>query len=216
VTLLVEGTVKPLIEVRPERTIYFQRVADGLTEKTVDLIATSRQFHILKTDDNLNKKAAYKLETIEDGRHYRLRVSNNTPRGDYRGYIALYTDYVEKPVVTVCVNGSIEGEIGIRPRVLIVGRLSTNQEVTSGKVLLTSNKDRAFKIVRCTYDERVLHVIQKPLPNEPGLSLEVIPNMQNIPPGGRIQTVLTVETDVRSEEEQEIQVRVIDLAETHQ
>ncbi len=215
VTLLVEGTVKPLIEIRPEKTIYFQGVADGLTEKTVDLITTSKQFHIRKTDDELNKKASYKLETIENGKHYRLRVSNNTLRGDYRGYITLYTDFAEKPVLTVLVNGSIEGEIGIRPKVLIVGRLSTNQGVTSGRVLVINNKNRAFKIVRCKYDERILHVIQMPFPNGSGFSLEVIPNMENIPPGGRIQTVLKVETDVPSEGEQEVQVRVIDLEETH-
>lgn len=216
VTLLVEGTVKPLIEVRPEKTIYFQGVADGLTEKTVDIITTSKQFHIRKTEDELNKKASYKLETVENGKHYRLRVSNNTLRGDYRGYITLYTDFAEKPVLTVWVNGSIEGEIGIMPKVLIVGRLSTNQGVTSGKVLVTNNKNRAFKIVRCKYDERILHVTQMPFPNGSGFSLEVIPNVEDIPPGGRIQTVLTVETDVPSEGEQEVQVRIIDLAETHE
>ena len=215
VTLLVEGTVKPLIEVRPEKTIYFQGVADGLTEKTFDLITTSKQFHILKTDDGLNQKAAYKLETVEDGKHYRLRVSNNTLRGDYKGYITLYTDFAEKPVLTVWVNGSIEGEIGIRPKVLFVGRLSPDQGVLSGKVLVLDNKNRAFKIVRCTYDERILHVTQMPFPNGPGFSLEVIPNMEHIPPGGRLQTVLTIETDVPSEGEQEVQVRVTDLAETH-
>ena len=215
VTLLVEGTVKPLIEVLPEKTINFQGVADSLTEKSVDLITTSKQFHILKADDELNKKAAYKLETVENGKHYRLRVSNNTLRGDYSGYITLYTDFAEKPVLTVRVNGSIEGEIGIRPKVLIVGRLSTNQGVSSGKVLVFNNKNRDFKIVRCKYDERILHVTQKPLPNESEFILEVIPNMENIPLGGLIQTVLTLETDVPSEGEQEVQVRIIDLAETH-
>jgi hypothetical protein len=216
VTLLVEGTVKPLIEILPERTINFQGTADSLTEKILDVVTTSEQFHVLKTDDTLNKKAAYKLETVENGKHYRLRVSNYTPRGEYRGYITLYTDFAEKPVLTVRVNGSIEGEIGIRPKVLIVGRLSTNQGVTSGKVLVFSNKNRNFKIVRCKYDERILHVTRKPLPNESEFSLEVVPNMENIPPGGLIQTVLTVETDVPSEGEQEVQVRIIDLAETHE
>ena len=216
VTLLVEGTVKPLIEILPERTINFQGVADSLTEKTVDIITTSKQFHILKTDDTLDKKAAYKLETMEDGKHYRLRVSNNTPRGDYSGFITLYTDFADKPVLIVRVNGSIEGEIGVRPKVLIVGRLSADQGVTSGKVLVFNNKNRDFKIVRCKYDERLLHVTRKPLPNESEFSLEIVPNMQNIPPGGLIQTVLTVETDVPSGGEQEVQVRIIDLAQTHE
>ncbi|MGA2400347.1 MAG: OS_HP3 family (seleno)protein, partial [Syntrophobacteraceae bacterium] len=152
VILLVEGTVKPLIEVRPDKTVYFQGIADGLSEKAIDLITTSKQFHIRKVEDNLDKKAAYRLETVEDGKHYRLRVTNNTLRGNYRGSITLYTDFAEKPELTVWVNGSIEGEIGIRPKVLVVGRLSPDQGVISGKVLVVDNKNRPFKIVRCTYD----------------------------------------------------------------
>ena len=89
--LLVEGTVKPLIEVRPEKTIYFQGIADGLNEKTIDLITTSKMFHIRKVDDNLDKKVLYRLETVEDGKHYRLRVSNNTCDGKLQGvHYSLY------------------------------------------------------------------------------------------------------------------------------
>ncbi len=212
--LLLEGTVKPLIEVRPEKTIYFQGTADGLNEKTIDLITTSNMFHILKVDDNLDKKALYKLETVEDGKHYRLRVSNNTPRGNYRGSITLYTDFAEKPELFVWINGSIEGEIGIRPKVLVVGRISLDQGIITGKLLVVDNRDKAFQIVKCTYDERVIHVSQAPFPNQPGFSLEVTPKMENIPPGSRIATILTVETDVPSEGKLEVQVQAINLAET--
>ncbi len=215
VILTVEGIIKPLIQVLPEKTIYFMGLSDGLTEKTIDLVTTSKQFHIQKIDDDLNKKAVYRLETVEDGKHYRLIVSNNTPRGNYRGTITLHTDFAEKPELTVWVNASVEGEIGIRPKLLIVGRLSPDQGVISGKVLVLDNKNRAFKIIKCTYDERVLHVTQMPFPNGPGFSLEVMPNMKNIPPGGRIRTVLSVETDVPSEEKQEVEIQAINLAETH-
>jgi len=210
--ILVEGTVKPLIEVRPEKTIYFQGTADGLNEKTIDLITTSNMFHIRKVDDNLDKKVLYRLETVEDGKHYRLRVSNNTSLGNYRGSIILYTDFAKKPELTVWVNGSIEGEIGIRPKVLVVGRLSLDQGIITGKVLVVDNKNKTFQIVRCMYDERVIHVSQKPFANQPGFSLEVTPKMENIPPGSRIPTVLTVETDVPSEGKLEVQVQAINLA----
>ena len=215
VVLAVEGIVKPLIEILPEKTIYFLGLSDSLAEKTIDLVTTSKQFHIQKIDDDLDKKAVYKLETVEDGKHYRLKISNSTLRGNYRGSITLHTDFAEKPELTVWVNGSIEGEIGIRPKVLVVGRLSPDQGVISGKILVIDNKNRAFKIVRCTYDERVLHVTQMPFPGEPGFSLEVTPNMKNIPPGGRIQTVLTVETDAPSDEKQEVQIQAVNLTETH-
>ena len=121
--LAVEGTVKPLIEVRPEKTVYFQGMPGDISEKTIDLITTSKPFHIRKVEDNLDKKAGYRLETVEDGNHYRLTVFNNTLRGNYRGSITLYTDFAEKPELTVWVNAFIEGEIGIRPKVLVVGKL---------------------------------------------------------------------------------------------
>ena len=212
--ILVEGTVKPLIEVRPEKTIYFQGTADGLNEKTIDLITTSNMFHIRKVDDTLDKKVIYKLETVEDGKHYRLRVSNNTSLGSYRGSITAYTDMAEKPELTTWVNGSIEGEIGIRPRILVVGRLSIDQGIITGKVLVVDNKNKAFKIVKCMWDERLIDVRQEPVPSGPGFSLEVTPKMENIPLGSRIPTVLRVETDVPSEGKLEVQVQAINLAET--
>jgi hypothetical protein len=162
-------------------------------------------------DDDLDRKAGYRLETVEDGKHYRLTVFNNTHQGNYRGSITLHTDFAEKPELTVWVSGFIEGEIGIRPKALVVGRLSPDQAVLSGKVLVVDNKKRPFKIVKCTYDERIIHVTQVPLPNEPGYSLEVKPEMANIPPGSRLQTLLTVETDVASEGNLEAQIQAINL-----
>jgi hypothetical protein len=201
-----------LIEVRPEKTIYFQGMADSITEKTIDLVTTSKPFHIRKVDDDLDKKAGYRLETVEDGKHYRLTVFNRTHQGNYRGSITLHTDFAEKPELTVWVSGFIEGEIGIRPKVLVVGRLSPDQGLLSGKVLVVDNKKRPFKIVKCTYDERIIHVKQMPLPGGQGFSLDVTPEMENIPLGSRLQTQLTVETDVASEEKLETQIQAINLS----
>ncbi len=207
----VDGTVKPLIEVRPEKIVYFQGMADNLTEKTIDIIAASKPFHILKVEDDLNKKAVYKLKTVTDGTHYRLTISNNTPQGNYRGTITLHTDYAEKPEVTIWVNGLVEGEIGIRPNVLVIGRLSHDQGVLSGRVLVVDNKKRPFKIVKCTYDEKIIQVSQTPLLGDSGFSLEVIPRMENIPSGSRLETPLTVETDSGREEKLVVQIKVINL-----
>ncbi|MHC1728342.1 MAG: hypothetical protein AB9866_20465 [Syntrophobacteraceae bacterium] len=208
----VEGTVKPLIWIRPEKAVGFQGMAAGLEEKAIDFITTSRAFHIRKMTDNLDKKAAYRLETIEDGKHYRLKVANNVKHGNYRGSITLHTDFSEKPELTIWINASIEGEIAIRPKTLVVGRLSPDQGVISGKVLVTNNLNKAFQIVRCTYDDKVISVVQSSLPDKAGFSLEITPNMENIPPGGRIKTTLSIETDVASEARQEVQVQAINLA----
>lgn len=213
--LKVEGAVKPLIEVLPEKMVYFQGTANSLAEKCIDLVTSSKPFHIRKMDDDLGNKVSYKVETVEEGKYYRLRVSNNASRGSYRGAITLYTDFDEKPELTVWVNGFIEGEIGIRPKALVVGRLSPDQEVISAKVLVIDNNNKAFKIDKCAYDERVISVRQEPLPDGAGFSLEVTPKMENIPAGSRIHTVLTVETDVAAEEKEEVEVQAINLAQFH-
>ncbi len=214
IVLVVEGTVKPLIGVMPEKMVSFQGMAETQKEKIVDLVSASDTFHIRKLEDNLDGKAAYRLETVEDGHRYRLRISNKAKHGNYRGSITLHTDFSEKPELTVWVSGNIEGEIGVRPKILILGRLSPDQGVISGQVLVTDNLNKAFKIVKCAYDERVINVVQSPLPDKSGFSLEVTPNMKNIPPGGRLQTTLTIETDAASEGKQEVQIQAINLADT--
>jgi hypothetical protein len=209
--LTVEGTVKPLIEVLPGKTVYFQGMAGELTEKTIDLVTTSKPFHILKVDDNLDRKVGYSLETVEDGKHYRLKVSNKILQGNYRGAVTMHTDFAEKPELTVWVNAFIEGEIAIRPTVLVVGRLSPDQGVLSGKILVTDNKKKAFKIVKCTYDKRLIDVTQATMPDSSGFSLQVMPKMQNIPLGSRIQTLLSITTDAAPDEILEVQIQAINL-----
>ncbi len=205
----VEGKVDPLIRILPEKSVSFQGASDTIKESVVDLVSASRAFHIRGSDDTLDKKASYRLETVEEGRHYRLKISNNTKLGNYRGYITLHTDLAEKPELTIWVKGSIEGEISVRPKTLIVGRLSPDQGVITGKVLVTDNLNRNFRIVKCSFDERVINLYQSSMLG--GFSLDVAPNMQNIPPGGRLQTTLIIETDVESGAKQEVQIQAINL-----
>lgn len=213
VVLSLQGAIKPLIEVRPGKMVYFQGMADQLSEKTVDILTTQHPFHVRKTEDDLGAKAAYRFETVEDGLHYRLRIANRLRQGNYRGTITLFTDLAEKPEVTVWVNGFVEGEIGIRPNVLVVGRVAPEQPLLSGKVLVVSNRGRPFRITKCVHDERIIRVVPSPLPDGTGFSLEISPEMENIPPGGRLQTNIKIVTDLAPEEECEVQVQAINLTE---
>jgi hypothetical protein len=212
ITLVVQGTVKALIEVRPEKTVYFQGMADQNGDKTIEISSTLSTFHIKKMQDTLEQKAACRLETVEDGKHYRLKISNLANQGSYRGAVTLYTDLAAKPELTVWVSGFIEGEIGIRPNTLVLGQLAADQPVLSGKVLVVNNRNKLFRITKCTYDEKVVSVKQAPVPDGTGFSLEVTPNMANIPLGGRLQTNVTIETDVASGDKHEVQVQLLNLA----
>lgn len=188
-------------------------MAERLEEKSVELFSDLRTFHIKKIKDNLEGKTAYRLETMEDGKHYRLRISNRLKHGNYRGSITLHTDVADKPEVTIWVSGSIEGEIAVRPKTLVLGQLAAEQPVLTGKVLVTSNRNSTFKITKCTYDDKIVSVTQAPLPGQPGFSLSVSPNMKNVPAGGRLRTVLAIETDT-SGDKHEVQIQVLNLAGT--
>jgi len=211
VIVTVQGKVKPLIEVRPEKTITFQGMPDRLTEKSIDLFSDLRTFHIKKVKDNLEEKAVCRLETLEEGKHYRLGISNRSKQGNYRGSITLQTDLPDKPEVTIWVSGMIEGEIAVRPNTLVLGQLAAEQPVLTGKVLVTSNRNSAFKITKCSYDEKLISVTQSPLPGQPGFSLTISPNIKSVPAGGRAQTKITVETDVPGDKH-DVQVQVMNLA----
>jgi hypothetical protein len=212
--LTLQGTVKALIDVRPSTNVSFRGMAEQLGDQTIELVSVSTPFQIQKLGTDLEEKIAYQLETVEDGKHYRLKVSNRLKSGNYNGFIKLSTDMPKKPDIIVRVNGYIEGEIGVKPQTLLVGKLSPQQPVRTGKVLVVSNRNKPFQIKQLSFDEKLLQVSQQPLPNATGFTLEIIPNPQNVPVGGRQNTILTIETDAAPEEKQEVQIHVFNSAES--
>ncbi len=209
--MVLQGTVKPLIEIRPTTNISFRGLAEQQTEKTIELVGTTQQFKIQKVESNLEEKIRYQIETVQDGKHYRLKVTNLLKQGNYNGFIKCFTDVPEKSEVMVRVTGYIEGEVSVKPLMLIVGKLAAQQPARSAKVLVVSNHNKPFQITKLTYDDKLIAVKQEPLQKETGFSLEVTPKMENVTPGatGRHQTVLTVITDAQPNEPQNVQVHII-------
>ncbi len=190
-----------------------------MEEKTIDLVSTSRPFKIQKVESNLDEKVGYKTETVEDGKHYRLKVTNLLKQGSYSGFVKCLTDVPEKPEITIRVSGFIEGEVSVKPMMVLVGKMAVQQPVRTGKVLVVSNLNKPFQIKKLTYDEKLIEVKQEPLPKEPGYSLEITPKMANLPTaagggGDRQQTTLTIQTDVQSDEPQQVQVHIVNVANT--
>jgi hypothetical protein len=214
VTLTLQGTVKSLVEVRPSNTITFRGTASQLQEQIVTLEGASQPFHITKVENNLEGKISYQMETVEEGKQYKLKISNQMKQGNYAGYIKCSTDLPQKPLVVVRVLGYVEGEIAVRPQTILVGKLLSQQSVRVGKVLVVSNQDKPFHITSLNFDENLMNVIQQPLPNDRGFSLEITPKLENIPEGTRNQTALTIETDLTPGERYEVQVHVLNSGET--
>jgi hypothetical protein len=208
--LVMQGKVKSLIEVRPTAIITFRGLADQLHDNVLDIAATPpHKFQIQKTETNLEGKIAFEVETVQAGTQYKLKVSNQSKQGNYSGFIKVYTDLPQKPDLVIRVSGYIEGDISVKPQTLVVGKLAAQQPVRVGKVLVTNNRGKPFKVTKLTYDEKLIQVTQEPLPNGEGYSLEINANVQQIAVGARQQSVLTIETDANAAEKHEVQVHVM-------
>jgi hypothetical protein len=210
-TLVLQGNVKPLVEVQPSTNLIFRGMADQMGEQTITLTSTKRPFVIQKVESNLDEKIRYRLETVESGKQYRLKVVNLLKQGTYNGFVKCYTDIQEKPEIQIRVSGYVEGEVSVKPLMVLIGKLSAQQPVRSGKVLVVSNRKKPFQIKKLTYDETMVEVKQDALPNESGYSLEITPKVEALPAavGGRSQTSLKVQTDLQSDEPQQVQIHII-------
>lgn len=211
-TLKVEGTVIALIHVNPSAAVVLRGMAGSIPESVLDIVGSSVPFHLTNTESNIKENVTYRIETVQDGKHYRLLVANKAKRGNYSGHIKLYTDLPQKPDILVRVNGFIEGEISIKPLTLLIGKLSANQPERSGSVIVTSNQNKPFEITKLGYDERLVSVTSHPLEKETGFSIEIKPKLSAIPFGSRQQTTLTIETSISPGEKDSVQIHLFNSA----
>jgi len=209
VKLVMQGTVKGLIEVRPGNVVSFRGMADQMGEREVEIISLSSPFRVQRLESTLEDRITYKLETLTEGKHYRLKVSNLAKQGSYSGVIKIITDHPQKPDIIVRVVGSVEGEIAVKPPTVLVGKLAMQQPVRVQTVRVINNRNKPFNITDLTYDRKLITVTQQPLPKDQGFSLEISPILENIPSGSRQQTSVGIKTDVSPAEDQEVKVLII-------
>jgi len=202
------GTVQAIIDVKPSTNILFRGMPDQLSESVLDLEG-STPFHISGTESNLSEDIAYTLETVAEGEHYRLRVSNKISNGNYGGFIKLDTDLAQKPDIIIRVSGFIEGEISAKPQNILIGKLCTGQPERVGRVVVVSNRNKPFEITQLTYDQNLMSVWQETLEDQTGFILEVQPKLENVPTGSRKQAVLKIETDLSADAKVEVLVNVL-------
>ncbi len=207
--LVMHGTVKTFIEVSPSNTVIFRGRAEKLEPKTIELAASSLPFHITGIQSKLDGRVAHELETVEEGMRYRLKLSNLLKEGEYSDSLWLHTDLPQKPYIMIRINGSVEGEISVNPKTLFIGRMSARQPLRSASVLVIGNTGKPFKITRLTYDETFIAVAQHSLADKNGYRLEIMPKLENLSPGTRQKTVLSVETDLNPGGKQEVTIQVM-------
>ncbi len=208
-TVRMEGTVLAIIDVKPSTHVFFRGMADQLSESVLDLVGSTMPFHISGTETNLDESINFTLETVLEGKHYRLKVSNKARHGNYSGFIRLNTDVAQKPDIIIRVTGFVEGEITAKPQNILIGKLCASQPERVGRVVVVSNRNKPFEITRLTYDQNLMAVSQETLQNQTGFLLDIQPNLQSVPVGSRKQTALEIETNLTPDEKLEVMVNVL-------
>jgi dihydrodipicolinate reductase len=107
----LEGTVRTYVDIRPTNLVSFRGAAGKMGEKVMELVGDAQPFHITKIFNSMEDKVAHQLETVEDGKHYRLKLRNLVKQGRYSGSLVIHTDLAQKPDIMVYVNGIIDGEM---------------------------------------------------------------------------------------------------------
>ncbi|MDR3566834.1 MAG: hypothetical protein P4L43_02285 [Syntrophobacteraceae bacterium] len=195
VGLKLEGIVKAIVTMKPSANVVLRGSAGSISESSVDLEATTTPFHIESTETNLSGKINYSLQTVSDGTHYRLKVSNLLPKGSYSGFIRLKTDLPKAPYLLVRVMGVIKGEIAATPETVIIGMLSPGKPVRTGSVSVTRGDGKPFSITGLSYDKSLLSVSRKKVESPNGYVLNIEPKLDGQSPGSVKQAPLTVETN---------------------
>ncbi|NLI83085.1 MAG: DUF1573 domain-containing protein [Deltaproteobacteria bacterium] len=208
-SLIMRGKVRTLIEVSPASHISFRGMAQQQSEQVIELKGLAQPFRVTGTESNLEGSVSYRLETVEEGRHYRLRVTNLVERGEYIGHVKLLTDLPAKGEILVRVTGVLEGRIGVTPKTVLIGRPSFQQPLRTAKVKVVSHLNEPIRIARLVHDMKTMQVGQQPLPGQNGFLLELKPLMENLPQGTKEETVLSIETEPPADERLEVKVILI-------
>jgi len=207
--ILMKAAVTPLIQVKPTNAVLFRGFPEQLGRQSIDLITTGTPFHILKMDTNLAQQIAVEQETVEDGKHYRLHVTNTASKGTYNGFVLCKTDHPKRPEIKIIVTGAIEGDLHVSPLALFVGLTGAEQPLRTGEIRVRHNRKQAFQISGLTYDDKLITVTQESKPEEAIYILKVTPRMENVPKGEHRETTITIETDSRGGTKDEVRVNVV-------
>ncbi len=207
--LEMKALVRPLIEVKPTNVLLFRGFVEQLKPQTIELVSNGTPFHILKTENSVPQHVAVELETVEEGKRYRLRVTNIATSGNYSGYILCRTDHPKRPELRIAVTGVIETDVSVTPLALLIGRTASDHPLRTGEIKVRNNRKAEHRISKLTYDDQLITISQEKLPDGEGYLLRVIPRLEAVPKGEHRVVTITVETDAKGGTKDQVLVNVV-------
>jgi len=98
-TLHLKGRVRPVVEFRPSSIVEFK--GQNPDEKTVDMIAASQPFQILRVETTVKDRLNTQIETLTPGKHYRLKISLLKKKEGFSTLLRCVTDLPQKPEILI-------------------------------------------------------------------------------------------------------------------
>ncbi len=131
IELALAMNVLPVIEVTPDR-VYFDTHGPAFATKVVTIKSLLDQpLKISVSLEQLEDLASVRLETVEENREYRIRVSRKMiGPGVHRGRVAVQTNYTEKPMIIIPVMARVKPWATVYPEVVDFGQVPVPNDGT--------------------------------------------------------------------------------------
>ena len=156
-TLILQGDVSTPIAVQPERVIFGQIAYDALITNEVMLVGNDQPFHITAVEAGSPNFEA-KVETVEDGKKYRILVSTKAPLppGGVSAAVHVTTDHPGRQTIDIPVAAAVLSEIMVAPSEIILnGKAGDN---ISQFVVVRPGSGKTFSVEKVEPPDPAIHV----------------------------------------------------------
>jgi hypothetical protein len=216
ITIGLKGKIWVPIEVKP-RYVRLRGTVDEEIETVVSLKADKKDPLVLNLASvSIPERVEAKLEEIEKGRAYQLKVKNKV-KGEvrYAGTLKLTTNYPEKPEVVIRIAGDIRGLVEVRPKALNFGRVSQKRlpEIKSQSrgmtrsVSVILNKGTDLKIEKAELEKGLFKATVKPVRSGRVAQILVEPDYDGLKKGAN-QDRLKIHTNQKEGKVLEVPMRL--------
>lgn len=204
VTLYLEGTAIAELDVQPRQVTFGRISGDAAVTSVVEITArTTNAVKITRLNAGSTNLAA-RLETIEEGRHYRILVSSVPPlvQGTLRGSVHIETDHPKYSAMDIPISAFVATDLMYLPTELT---LVENPTASARYVIVRSDTGKKFEVQAVEAPSPSIQTSIQPM-DQNGYRIELTNIVATADLNGK---VLLIRTTMPGNEEIRIPLRVI-------